>query len=66
MSGEIKGRTGVKHEIKRRVERVKTEREVEDGVEIKTTGERGMDLSHTLLTSLRLANKDAPSDIYTC
>lgn len=48
MSGEIKGRTGVKQGIKKKVERVRTEKGVEDGVETKKRGERGMQSSHTL------------------
>ncbi len=46
MSGEIKGRTGVKQGIKKKVERVRTENGVEDGVETKKRGERGMQSSH--------------------
>lgn len=52
MSGEIKEKTGVKHGIKRKVERVRTEKGVEEGVETKMRGERGMHTLHTHFVSV--------------
>lgn len=60
-SGEIKGRTGVKQGIKKKVERVRTEKGVEDGVETKKRGERGMQSSQHTLYYIPLSFKNSYS-----
>lgn len=63
-SGEIK-KTEVKHGIKRKVERVRTEKGVEEGVETKKRGERGMHSSHTHTHTLCLiVNYDYQSPLF--